>query len=227
MPSSIDTALMADLCAPMVQAVRWSELGYDVRPIPRTFIDRCRSEPGSLERLLRAEILGADPAVLVIACDELPATRTGATTNWDAALHEPLTRCFTLVRGLAPWIADHPRGGHILALLSRGSLLPDAELGSAAVLGRALLGFFESLRAEFRQTSTRVTVCVTDIDEPSAVFHERLRGVLSQRPFYSLPASIAPEHIECYFAPMLEALSRTPRGTPLPAGPQGEVYQVP
>lgn len=226
MTSSIQTAFMAELCAPPVQAVRWTELGYAVHPIPGVLIDRCESEPSSLEYLLRAEIPGTDPAVLAIACDELPGTGASAATNWDATLHQPLARCFTVVRGLTPWIARHPRGGHVIAFQSRASLLPDAERGSAAVLGRSLLGLFESLRAELRQTPTRVTICMTDSDEPSVAFHERLRGVLSRRPFYSLPASITPEQIESYFAPMLDALARTPRGTPLPAGPQGEVYHL-
>lgn len=226
MTSSVETVLMAELCAPAVQPVRWTELGYAVHPILSTLIDRCESEPSSLEHLLRAQLPETDPAVLAIACDEFPATHASATMNWNASLHEPLTRCFTLVRGLVPWIARHPRGGHVIAFLSRASLLPDAEQGSAAVLGRASLGLFESLRAELRQTTTRVSLCMTDIDEPSAAFHERLRTVLSRRPFYSLPASVAPEQIESYFAPMLNALSRTPRGIPLPAGPQGEVYHL-
>lgn len=218
-------ALFIELCAPSVQAVRWRELGYAVHPIHSSAIDRCEAEPSSLEQLVRAQYSEPKPGVLAIACDQLLTTRLVDTTDWNLALHQPLTRCFTAVRGLTPWISRHPQG-HVVALLSRASLLPDATQGCAAVLGRALLGLFEALRAELRQTSTRVSIVITDAAESPDLFHKRLQHVLRLRSFYSLPASIDSEEIENYFAPMLNALSRTPRGVPMPAGPMGEVYHL-
>ena len=219
-----NTALSVELCAPSVQAIRWNELGYAAHPVDRAIIEACEAEPTSLERL--AQHSAIDPAVLVIACDQVPATRAIDVADWNFALHEPLTRCFTVLRGLVPWIARHPRGGHVVALMSRAALLPDATQGCAAVLGRALLGLFEALRAELRQTPTRVSICITDDAEPAQAFHERLRHILLNRPFHSLPVSIDRETIENYFAPLLEALSRTPQGAAMPAGPQGEVYRI-
>ena len=221
-----NTALSVELCAPSVQPVRWNELGYAVHPVNRAIIEACEAEPTSLQHLVCEHHSGPDPALLVVACDQLPATRAIDTPDWNFALHEPLTRCFTVLRGLVPWIARHPRGGHIVALLSRTALLPDATQGSGSVLGRALVGLFEALRAELRQTPTRVSICITDDDEPAQAFHERLRHILQHRSFHSLPASIDRETIENYFTPLLEALSRTPPGTPMPAGPQGEVYRM-
>lgn len=46
---------------------------------------------------------------------------------------------------------------------------------------------------------------------------------LDHRPFHSVPPSIDRESIESYFDSLFVALSITPQGVPLPAGPQGEI----
>lgn len=76
------------------------------------------------------------------------------------------------------------------------------------------------------RTQIRDSGVVGDVAEPAHAFHERLRHAMLHRPFHSLPTSLDRETIETYFAPLLEALSRTPKATPLPAGPQGEVYHL-
>lgn len=215
-------ALVFELCEP-AQTPRWAELGYAVQGIYRTLVDECEAEPAALEQKVRAQ-LTADPALLVLACDRLPATRAADTQDWQPLLHQPLTRCFTVIRGLVPWLAAHSQRSHVVALLARAALLPDANPGSAGVLGRALVGLFEGLRAELRLTTTRVTLVITDPEESSQAFHARLRHVLARRPLYSLPESVDRRTVEQYFAPLLDALARTPLGIPLPAGPQGEVY---
>jgi hypothetical protein len=220
------TTLWVELSAPTRQVPMWTELGYTAYAIERDIIDACEAEPRSLERVVREQVQGTtDPCALIMACDRLPVARA-TETSWQHTLHEPLTRCFTVVSALVPWIGAQPHGGHVIALLARSALLPDTAGGSAAVLGRALLGLFESLRAELRQTATRVTICFTDDQECAEAFQERMREVLHDRPFHSLPPSVDRKRLEDYFAPLLASLARAPKGVPLPAGPQGEVYEL-
>lgn len=216
--------LLVDLCAPSPAAPRWAELGYDVQSIDSALLDACEAEPTALEQHLHT-LFAQALKLLVVACDRLPIQRAADVADWQPVLHQPLARCFTALRGLAPRVCAHPRGGHIVALLNRAALLPEVKQGSAAILGRSLLGLFEALRAELRQTSARVTLCITDADEAPAVFEARLRCLLDDKPFYSLPASIDERSLMQYFTPLEEALARTPLGMPLPAGPQGEVYR--
>lgn len=223
MSVSIHAALLVELCAPSPLVFRWAELGYTLQHVDTALLDACEAEPAALKQRVpfAADMLD----LLVLACDQLPVQRAAAVCDWQSVLHGPLTRCFTALRGLAPIVSAQPRG-HIVVLLARAALLPDPTQGSAAVLGRALLGLFESLRAELRQTTTRVTLYITDADESAAAAHARLRQALSDRPFYSLPASVDRQTLQQYFAPMEDALTRTPLGVPLPAGPQGEVYHL-
>lgn len=217
------SALLVELCAPTRMAPRWTELGYAPQRVEVALLDACEAEPAALQQ--RVQFAQGAPGLLVLSCDELPVQRAAAIRDWQPVLHGPLTRCFTALRGLAPVVCAQPRG-HILVFLARAALLPDGTQGSAAVLGRALLGLFESLRAELRQTTTRVTLYITDTGESADVSHARLRQVLSDRPFYSLPASVDRQTLRQYFGPMEDALARTPLGVPLPAGPQGEVYHL-
>jgi len=218
-------AVLVDLCGSSASLPHWAGLGYEQCRIDSQTLQERASEPELLEQRIGAQLAERD-LMLIIAADGQPPARVAEIPNWDGVLHEPLARCFTVVRGLVPRIARSPRGGHVIAVLSRSAVFPDAPHGAAAVLGRALLGVFESLRAELRLTSTRVTIHVADDSEDPDIGRARMGGVLQYRPFHSLPAAIDPQSITRYFAPMLEALEYTPRGTPLPAGPQGEVYQV-
>ncbi|MDB6015107.1 MAG: hypothetical protein JWL65_7357 [Gammaproteobacteria bacterium] len=227
MTVSAKAAILVDLGLPSASMRCWAELGCTLQRVDPQTLQECASEPGSLEPRVRAQWAGkVEPTMLIISAGQQPVARAAAITNWDVVLHDPLARCFTAVRGLVPWIARSPRGGHVIAVLPRAALLPEASQGSAAVLGRALLGLFESLRAELRLTATRVTICIADDTEDADVNRARLRDVLSCRPFHSLPASIDADVVDRYFAPILKTLERTPRGTPLSAGPQGEVYRI-
>lgn len=219
-------AVLVDLCGSSASLPRWAGLGYEQCRIDSQTLQECASEPELLEQRIGAQLAARDLMMLIIAADGQPPARVADIPNWEGVLHEPLARCFTVVRGLVPRIARSPRGGHVIAVLSRSAVFPDASHGAAAVLGRALLGLFESLRAELRLTSTRVTIYVSDDTEDPTIGRARMGDVMQYRPFHSLPAAIDPQSITRYFAPMLEALEHTPRGTPLPAGPQGEVYQV-
>jgi hypothetical protein len=216
--------LVVDLCASPARLPAWADLGHRVHSVSRSKIDACVSEPDLLPQVLRAELgENIDRALLVFACDRPHSARILDVEDWQPVLHDPLTRCFTALRGLGPGIAA--QGGHIVAFLGADALLPDAAGESAAVLGRALIGLFEALRAELRQTTTRVTLLFTDPAESSIAFQARVEQTLTSRPFYSLPASIHREALERYFAPLQEALAQTPLGAPLSAGPLGEVYR--
>lgn len=217
------SALLVELCAPALMTPPWAELGYAPQRVDAALLDACEAEPAALQQ--RVQLAQGAPQLLVLACDQLPVQRAAAVRDWQPVLHEPLTRCFTALRGLAPVVCAQPRG-HILAFLARTALLPDATQGSAAVLGRALLGLFESLRAELRQTTARVTLYISDAGESADASHKRLQQVLSHRPFYSLPTSVDRQTLQHSFGRMEDALARTPLGVPLPAGPQGEVYHL-
>lgn len=220
-------ALLIELSASALPGQFLAELGYSVTRVDTAAIDRASSDPTTLQAPLQKQFVShSDRPLLVLACDRLPSVPATAITDWQSALHVPLTRCFTSLRGLVPWIATSPSGGHVVALLPRDALLPEAARGPAAVLGRAALGLLEALRAELRHTRTRVTICITDTDESADASLERVRALLRDRPFYSLPASIDRQMIDDYFIPMSRALAKAPTGAPLPAGPTGEVYRV-
>jgi hypothetical protein len=223
----LQAAILIELSACAFPGRFWTELCYSVTRIDTADIDRSTSDPSTLEALLRKQLVSnTERPLLVLACEQLPSTPAAAITDWQSALHAPLTCCFTALRGLVPWLATSTSGGHVVALLRRDALFPEVAPGSAAVLGRAALGLLEALRAELRHTRTRVTICITAADESADALLERLRTLLRDRPFYSLPASIDRQMIDDYFAPMSRALAQTPMGAPLPAGPTGEVYRV-
>ena len=218
-----ETVVVAELCSSGVQP-HWPELGYEPHIVRHDLVDACVADPTALQRRL-AEQIPAAPAILAIACDRLPVAPV-STAHWDSCLYEPLTRCFTLVRGLTPWMVDRTRGGHVVAFLDRSALLPDGVQGTSAVLGRSVLGLFESLRATLLLGRTRVTICFTAANEPVEVFQTRVSGVLRSRPLYSFPASLGRQEIGDYFSPLLRELAAAPRGTPLPGvGPRAEVYR--
>jgi len=222
--SPFETVVVAELCSSGVQLL-WPELGYEPHIVRHDLLDACVADPTSLQRRL-AEQIPAAPAILAIACDRLPVAPV-STAHWESCLYEPLTRCFTLVRGLTPWMVDRTHGGHVIAFLARSALLPDGVQGTAAVLGRSLLGLFESLRATLLLGRTRVTICFTAANESVEVFQTRVSGALRSRPLYSLPASLEHPEIDDYFSALLRELAAAPRGTPLPGvGPQAKVYRL-
>jgi hypothetical protein len=226
--SQSTTMILAELDVPATQASWLHAFDMQVQRVDCALIDACEAEPTTLESAVRGTP-DANASVLVLAMNRASTQRTADVVNWNAELHTPLKRCFTVVRGLVPWISRAPRA-QVIALLPIAALLPNdtsgATQGASAVLGRALLGLLEGLRAELHQTSTRVTICIIDAAEPAAVFKQRLQNVLHTRPFHSLPASVDGRAIEQYFAPMMAALAQTPAGIPLPAGPMGDVYRL-
>ena len=225
MPYGPEPVLVADLCAPSEQAMHWTELGYRVYQVECTLIAACASRPGELDERMRAQ-LGNPASILIVAGDRLPVEEV-IDADWSHVLHEPLARCFTLLRGLVPHVCASGQSGRVIALLPCSAVLPDVAHGTAAVLGRALLGLFESLRAEMARNAVRVSICFVDPNEPAGAFHSRLRHVLANGPLYSTPPSFERGPVEAYFGRLMEELAVTPEGVPLPAlGPQGDVYRA-
>jgi NADP-dependent 3-hydroxy acid dehydrogenase YdfG len=192
--------------------------GCHVEELDMSVVDAAMAEPDRL----------SDPSVdvpLVLAIAPRAGGGSGPV-DWARELHQPLRRCFTLIRGLVPSRVASPEGGGVAVVLPMTALFADSERCANSVLGRSLLGLAEGLRAELLATQARVAVVFARDGEEPAALGRRIREALRDAPLYSLPASVSGARIEGLFRPWLEALADTPSDLALPAlGPMGEVYR--
>lgn len=213
--------LVVDFGAGRLAADAAQRLGHTYIEIDGQLADAC----GGDHEALRNQIAWPAPpgATLVIAFGD-DCRALSSASDWEKELHQPLLRCFTVVRGLGPLVRDV--GGQVIALLPATALFPDPLRGAICTLHRAALGFFEALRAEELRGGLRVSIAILDEREDARVFARRIDELARGRGLYSLPAAIGEHRLREYFTPMLGAAMNTPGAAdfPLPPTPMGEVY---
>lgn len=144
--------------------------------IPAALLDACVAQPLEL-----APRLGLDASsrhsqrYLTLYGPQAEVNRALHVRDWDTALHVPLRRAFTLIRGLVPYLQRSDRQGQLMLVVPDCAMVPDYTRAPASILGRALVGLFEALRAELRHGATTVILLVTAADEPPAVLASRMR----------------------------------------------------
>lgn len=222
MPKSGQYVVLAEPIGPTPARTVLERLGCSIDTLDSTAVDHVADAP---ERLESSAAGKGKATALVIA---IAAQREGAASlvEWDGMVHLPLQRCFTVVRGIVPGLLTHPEGARVVFVLPLSAFFADDGQCADSVLGRALMGLAEGLRAELLPTAVRVSIVLTDGADDDAVLTDRITEALLGAPLYAVSPAATEHRVGDVFAPWLDALSRTPSelGMP-PMGPMGEVYQ--
>lgn len=192
-------------------------LGYRVEAMDLSAVDAAAQAPEQLTFGTAAE---GGPITLVVAI-AAQSEGAAAAVDWDGMVHNPLQRCFTIVRGLVPALLGRPEGGHVIFSLPSAAFFADARHCADSVLGRALMGFAEGLAAELLPTPVGISIVLANgtADEPFA-------RALRSSPLYAVSAKATEQRVADTFAPWLDELARTPSDLAMPPmGPMGDVYR--
>lgn len=148
--------------------------------------------------------------------------------DWDRDLNEPLHRVAVAIGAILPSMSVRGCAGVVIAIILSDGVTPAPAFGVSSVLARAMIGLFESLRAELQHSPVNVSIVLASREtflRNSAVVGEAAARAIEGRDLYSFAGERDPERISAYFGPLLAALAATSTGPPLPdIGPMGAIY---
>jgi NAD(P)-dependent dehydrogenase (short-subunit alcohol dehydrogenase family) len=166
-----------------------------------------------------------DILCLVPSAPALGRAADATTHSWDQHLHEPLRKVTHVLAAFLPSLRAREGTPHVVALIGVEGVVPAPQFGVSTVFARALLGLFESLRAELHTTNVGVSAVLFDQKSDSKRLGQSLVQAVVDNDLYAFTIDRMEERIYAYFKPLLASIDQTPAGTPLPdVGPMGAVY---
>lgn len=148
--------------------------------------------------------------------------------DWDRDLNESLRRVAVAIGANVPSMSERRRAGDVIAIIPSDGVTPAPDFGVSSVLARAMIGLFESLRAEPQGSPVSVSIVLASRDaflrNSAAVGAAAVRAI-ERQDLYSFAGERDPERLSAYFGPLLATLAATSPGPPLPdIGPMGAIY---
>lgn len=148
--------------------------------------------------------------------------------DWDRDLNEPLRRVAAAIGAILPSMSERGCAGDVIAIILSDGVTPAPAFGVSSVLARAMMGLFESLRAELLCSPVNVSIVMASREtflRNSAVVGEAALRAIERKDLYLFAGERDPEFISAYFEPLLATFGATSAGPPLPdIGPMGAIY---